>query len=205
MVSEVGRTLATLKAETGLTWDRLADAIGASSGDYVRKVASGARPGQNLARAVGELMATGQVSSPVPRRTTRAGTIARVRAPRAAGTPSRVPAPTRVAATDSRSFFRTPRGRIGWAQNVGGADDRGLRQALASAGRGGKRVHFRVRVPTSDGHTRWVTIGQKGGYRPRDIPRRGDLRAWLGGQIVQTRYGAEYEENDLAEIEVIAE
>lgn len=204
-VSEVGRQLAELKAQTGLSWDRLADAIGASSGTYVRKVASGHRPGANLTRAVGELMSTGQVSRPVPRRTTSTGAIARVRAPRATGAPSRTPAPTRVAATESRSFFRTRRGSIGWAQGVSGADDRELRSALASAGRGRKRVSFRARVPTADGHSRWVTIGQKGGYRPRDIPKRGDLRAWLAGQIVNTRYGAEYEENDMLEIEVIAE
>lgn len=201
-ISEVGRQLAEIKARTGLTWAAIADTIGASSGDYVRKVAAGHRPGANLTRAVDELMSTGQVSRPVPRRTTSAGTVARVRAPRSSGAPSRRPAPTRVAATEGRSLFRGADGRLGWSQNVG-RDRTEFNRALASAGRGGRRVTFRALVRLPNGQTRWVTVGQKGGYLPRRVPRRGDVVEWIrsqGGDRYLEAGGARIEE-----VEVIAE
>src|SRR5690606_8412868 len=128
----------------------LADAIGASSGNYVRKVASGAKPGANLAANVNELMRTGEVTKPVERRLDAQGRRARVRAGREAGTPSRRPAETVVRPPGERTrFFTKANGKRGWTKGTGAADADGVqefRKAVRAAGQGRHRVKLRVRV-----------------------------------------------------------
>src|SRR5690606_4589530 len=125
------------------SWSALADAIGASSGDYVRKVASGAKPGNNLARNVSELMRTGEVSAPAPRRRAATGQRAKVRASRTTGAPSRRPSETVVRPPDQRTrFFTKPDGRRGYTKSTGNATDGAseFRRAIRSAGQGRHRV-----------------------------------------------------------------
>lgn len=206
-VSETGQILAAIKAQTGMTWPQIAGTIGASSGDYVRKVASGAKPGDNLTSAVAQLWQTGRVEAPVPRRRTKAGTIARVRAPASAPAPSRRPSETRITAGKDRQMFRGASGKLGWAQGVG-TDPATFRAAVTAAGRGGRRVTIRARVRGADGRYRWVTLGSKGGYRPRDIPRGVDPASWAisQGSFALAGYGIHAAtEDDVDDIEVIAE
>lgn len=214
MASETGRLLAHIKAETGLSWQAIADTIGASSGDYVRKVASGAKPGNNLTAVVGELLETGQVAKAAPRRRDRAGNVARVRQSRAAqaatGTPSRRPAETTVRAPkDARRVFRGDRGRMGWAQTLDAGDPDAVRAALTSAGRGRRRVVLRARVRDKSGRTRWVEIGSRGGYRPGDVAAgirsHGGVGEWLATQTSGRTYAGTIDASSVEDIEIVAE
>lgn len=197
--SEVGAILAELHARTGLSWSALADTIGASSGDYVRKVASGAKPGNNLAGVVRELMSTGEVSAAVPRRRAASGQIARVRAStRTAGTISRRPSDTAVTApAGARRAFATAGGRMGWARTIeadrGAVSTSDFLDTIRAAGRGRRRVVLRAQVrPRPGAPAEWVVIGEKGGYRPADILARlrkgGSVQAWLADQMSGRKY-----------------
>lgn len=166
-----GLALRALKATTGLSWDRLANVLGASSGDYVRKVAAGQRPGRNLAPNVEQFGRAGRVSRAVPRRTTREGTPAAVRGP--AGTraiPQQQQLARRVRGqySVSETFTRGGRGRIVHVESPrseGRNRDRArasVLEAVAQAQREGKRVRFTLyRVDGSQ-----TTIGGQGGYDP---------------------------------------
>lgn len=209
MASETGALLARLHADTGLSWQALADTIGASSGDYVRKVASGAKPGNNLAGVVGELMSTGSVQRAVPRRRAASGKIARVRAAGATGAPSRRPSETAVRApSEGRRVFTGSKGRLAWARSTGGpTNGAAFRDAIASAGRGRKRVSFRAKMRDANGTERWVTIGGKGGYSPADVrkglARDGGVGDWLAGQVSKRNYAAAG--GTIVDVEVVAE
>lgn len=174
---EVGAALNALKASTGWTWGQLADAVGASSGDYVRKVAAGAKPGLNLAGNVAELGTRGAVTAPVARRTTAAGTVARVRAAAASGAPSRVPAAAARTPTESaRQLYRGAAGRLGWSRDFvlprnapddarrlagfGIVDE--LRSVARGQGRAGQRdVDITVTVQFGDGEERTHSLGRR--------------------------------------------
>lgn len=174
----VGAALAELKASTGWTWAQLADAVGASSGDYVRKIAAGAKPGLNLAGNVDQLRTTGTVTAPVARRTTAAGTVARVRAAASTGAPSRTPAPaSRTPTASARQLYRGAAGRLGWSRDFTlprGASDpaRGavsdavrdeLRSIARGQGRAGHRdVEILVTVRFGDGVERTHSLSRRG-------------------------------------------
>lgn len=203
---EVGAALNALKASTGWTWGQLADAVGASSGDYVRKVAAGAKPGLNLAGNVSELRTTGAVTAPVARRTTAAGTVARVRAAAGTGAPSRVPAAASRTPTESaRQLYRGASGRLGWSRQFGipaGADSiiradaaalvmDELRSVARGQGKAGQRdVEILVTVRFGDGMERTHTLDR----RPvSDLLRGirgdgGDVLDWIEGEF-DGRYG----------------
>lgn len=200
----VGAALASLKAATGWSWAQLADAVGASSGDYVRKVASGAKPGLNLAGNVAELGARGYVTAPVPRRTTASGEIARVRAAGAARSVRPAPAPS-VPSTTARELFRSSAGRLGWSRTFGTPHGAGRQAAgdeivreLRSAGRGqgaaGPRgVSISVRVRFGDGtELEAGSLGQPVPLRIADvlagIRDEGDVFDWIADQW-EGRYG----------------
>lgn len=210
--SETGRILAELKQRTGLSWPALADTLGISSGDYARKVASGAKPGRNIAAVVREAWETGEVTKAVPRRRDASGRIARVRASRTmTGQPSRRPAETALRApSGARRLFATGDGRMGWAQAVPASDgtvDAGdVMDAVRAAGRGRRRVHFRVQVrPRPGAPAHWVTIGEKGGYTPRDVlarMRQLGVEGWLHHQTAGRAYVGT---GGLMAVEVIAE
>lgn len=213
-LNTVQATLAAIKATSGLSWAQVAEVIGASSGDYVRKVASGAKPGRNLAANVAELMQRGQVSAPVPRRTTAAGTTARVRAPRAAdGAASRTPSQQSVVAgPQARRLFRLPSGRLGWQQTTGdprhAEGAREFKRLVSSAGRGRHRVRIKVQVRIH-GQLRWVELGGKGGYLPGEIGKRvrldGGVTQFLATQIEGRTYGGAAVGDEIEDVEVIAE
>lgn len=181
----------------GLTWDQIARSSGASSGDYVRKVAAGVKPGNNLLTNARELAQTGRVAAAAPRRVGAGGELARVRAPAASGAPSRVPTPASFV-PGARTIFQAARdGRAGWQQQTS-APARGIgresaRQevldALRSAARGGRRVEFLVTGADGVPHR----LGGKGGYDAgralRGARREGDDPfSWLEGQF-DGRYG----------------
>jgi hypothetical protein len=190
-VTDTGRILAELHARTGLSWQQLAETIGASSGDYVRKVAGGAKPGNNLAGAVGELMQRGRVVTAPERRRAASGELAKVRAPASSGAPSRIPEQQQVKRAAKREVFRMGGGRLGWTQELAADDPDAIRAAVRSAGRGRHRVSFRVHYIDANGRDRYATVGQKGGYRTADALKRmgSDPVAWLGTQV-GSHYGA---------------
>jgi hypothetical protein len=198
--SDVGLALADIKARTGLSWSGVADLVGASSGDYVRKVASGAKPGDNLRGNVAELLSAGRVAAPVPRRATKAGGLARVRGKRAdpdTGTKSRVPAQQSFQA-DRRQLY-TAAGRLGWTSFVDvesmGHDraNGALYTEIVSAARGRRRIAFLVDQDTDDGPKR-RELGGKGGYNAQTVRRivreefAFDVLEWLSDQF-DGRYG----------------
>lgn len=210
--SATGATLAAIKEQTGLSWSALADVIGASSGDYVRKVASGAKPGNNLASNVAELMRTGEVSRPAPRRVAASGQRARVRASASTGAPSRRPAENVVRPPDQRRrMFRKGDGRMGWTQATGDASSSGadaFRAAVRSAGRGRHRVKLYVRVRDGRGGTKRVEIGERGGYRARDIldglrSNGGDLAQYLASQTAGRSYAGAVNASSIVDVEVV--
>lgn len=205
--TETGRIIARIKSDTGLTWRQLADNIG-SSPEYLRKVASGAKPGNNLRDNVAEFYRAGSVTKPVDRRRDRQGNIAKVRAAAEPGSgkgASRRPGENRVRAT-GKELYRLPSGRLGWTQYVEPLDPPGpLLQSLTSAGRGQKRVRFRVRYRHPSGDRRWAELGTKGGYTPRTAAQgiRAERSAedWLAGQLSMQTY---VPTGELEGVEVIA-
>lgn len=208
MPSATGAILAELKTRTGLTWAQLAQTIGASSGDYVRKVASGARPGRNLDTAVADLMATGRVHEAPARRRAASGELARVRASRSTGAPSRIPEQQAPQGVAPRELFRMSGGRLGWSQGIAADNAEAIRAAIRSAGQGRHRVAFRVTFTDANGHKRVVTLGQKGGYKPRTVlDEMDDPADWLAAEVgARGGYGVgDLEGADLAWIEVVAE
>lgn len=208
------QTIVTIKELTGLTWEQLAEVIGASSGDYVRKVASGAKPGLNLAANVTELMERGAVSAPVPRRVTASGKTAKVRAPKAAeGAASRTPSQQSVVTGENaRRLFRLPNGKLGWQQTTGdprhaeGAKE--FNRLITSAGRGRHRVRLKVHVPVN-GKMRWVDVGGRGGYTTEYIRKRvksdGGVTQFLATQLEGREYGGAAIGDEIDDVEVIAE
>lgn len=165
----VGAQLAALKAASGLTWGELAQTVGASSGDYVRKIAAGVKPGRNLADNVAELLRVGRVARPAPQRVTREGTPARVRAPRAAPEPSRVPEPRRHFTAPPRELYRGTDGKMKWRQPVTAPTSEGagrekareaVMDAVRRAAKGKKHIAFILH--TKGG--RQTMLGGKGGY-----------------------------------------
>lgn len=208
MSAGVGATIAELKARSGLTWGELAEAIGASSGDYVRKVASGAKPGRNLAGAVGQLMTTGRVTDTPARRLTAAGDLARVRAPRSSGAPSRVPdvkAPRPV----PRRLFDIGTGRLGWAKDISAADPDTIRAAVRSAARGRRRVSLRVGYRDSRGKLRYAVIGTKNGYKASGVlSAMNDQGAdeWIHDQLTKAAHnGGSFTAGEIETVEVYAQ
>lgn len=203
--------LRQIKEASSLSWAQIADVLGASSGDYVRKVAAGAKPGANLAPNVAELLTKGEVSKAVPRRTTAAGTVARVRASARTGATSRTPGQTAVVASENtRRLYRLPSGRLGWSQTTGRVDRvdgvAAFRRQVQSAGRGRHRVQLRVKVRGNV----WVTVGGKGGYRGRDIldgiRKAGGVEPWLATQLAGRTYAhTAGGDLDVLDVEVIAE
>jgi hypothetical protein len=208
-MTDIGRTLAELKARTGLTWDQLAGTLGASSGDYVRKVARGAKPGRNLATNVAELMSTGSVRAAVPRRRAASGQIARVRAPAIAEAPSRRPAETAIVG-EGRRLFRTASGRMGWQQDTGTSTG-DFMAAVTSAGRGQHRVRFRVKLtrPTGRGAPFWTDVGARGGYTSAQVRagvrKYGSVTDWLASQMGAKGTGSRGSADDIRDVEIIAE
>jgi hypothetical protein len=73
----------------GMRWSQIATALDRDRAGLAR-VASGKVPGANLQQSLSELVRTGKVSTPPPRRTTKTGNPVRVRGK--AGKPSVVPA-----------------------------------------------------------------------------------------------------------------
>lgn len=207
MISPTGAILASLKARTGLTWGQLADTIGASSGDYVRKVASGAKPGSNLASVVGELMARGEVAKAPARRRAASGAIAKVRAPGATGLPSYRPAETTVR-TPGRHLFRAADGKLGWQQQTGSSTP-DVMGAVASAGRGQHRVRFRVELKRPHGRSIWADVGLKDGYTPAQVRagvrKFGSVVDWLAAQMGHRGAASTGSADDIDDVEVIAE
>lgn len=212
-LSETGATLARIKATTTVTWAQLAKMVGASSGDMVRQVARGSKPGNNLAANVAELMRTGEVKTAVPRRVTKGGKIAAVRAPTKVVDGkvvqgSRQPSENKLAAGTQRLFSKSP-GGVGWTQTTGAPTDKGrghLAQAVTYAVRRGQRVQLRVEVrPDKGGEPRWVEVGSKGGYTAKQITagirKHGSEKAWLHHQLA----GRPYASGSILDVEVIAE
>lgn len=72
----------------GMRWDQIAKALDRDRAGLAR-IASGKVPGENLQQSLSELVRTGKVSTPPPRRTTKSGDPVRVRGK--AGGPSVVP------------------------------------------------------------------------------------------------------------------
>lgn len=79
----------------GMRWSQIATALGRDRAGLAR-VASGKVPGTNLRQSLAELVRTGKVSTPPPRRTTKTGNPVRVRGK--AGKPSVVPADAPIGA-----------------------------------------------------------------------------------------------------------
>lgn len=182
--SEAGALLAELKARSGLSWQALAETIGASSGDYVRKVASGAKPGANLTAAARELTRTGTVTELPSRRRAKSGELARVRAAPATGAKSRQPSEFR--SRDPRSFYKLPGGRYGWSIEFDIGDDDGIAAELDRVKRARGRVSFEAHVVVHTDYgdvAEYVPIGQKGGYTVRDVLARirkaGSVEDWV--------------------------
>lgn len=170
--SDVGRTIAEIKARAGdgLTWDALARRLGASSGDYVRKVASGAKPGHNLRTAVDELMRAGRVQTPVQRRRTKTGELARVRASRATGAPSRVPDPVQLDPTRG-TLSVGPAGALRWSGEYAVTETNAILRHVRGARDSRQRVSFRIHKVDANGKDYWVRVGAKGGYDPQRVLR----------------------------------
>lgn len=189
--TEVGLYIADLKARSGLSWADLASAIGASSGDYVRKVASGAKPGNNLRGAVTELRETGRATTTPERRRAASGELARVRggAPKAPTPPAERP-----------TLFAGRKGELGASQ--AGHRETDLRRILNRAARRNRNVKIKTRAKIN-GTWRDVTIGQKGGYDPRTILEEAgdDILGWVEGKVYQLYDGAEFEESPSVIIE----
>lgn len=104
---------------SGFTWPEVARLTGASSGDYARKVASGAKPGRNIAGNVQALLTTGRQQAPAPRRTDKAGRLARVRGSAATGSRRPPPPPPAVTASSigDRQLYRAAGSRrVGWTR-----------------------------------------------------------------------------------------
>lgn len=99
--------LATLRSQ-GATWTSIAAAVGRDT-RLLYYVANGDKPGHNLIQALTELVDTGEVRNPPPRRQTRRGQRARVRGPE--GT-TLIPAPVRP--------VTRPRQRTGQRPGAGG-------------------------------------------------------------------------------------
>lgn len=206
-----GATIAELKSRSGLTWSQLADALGASSGDYVRKVASGAKPGTNLAGAVSQLMSTGKVSDAPARRMAKSGGLARVRASASTGARSRIPDTTAPTALPRR-LFDIGTGRLGWAQETPIDSPETIAAAIRSAGRGHRRVSFRITYHDKHGRERVKIIGGKGGYSPRRALAefKDGGAGWLADQAGKAagpgNYGdLQIEADDITDVEVYAE
>jgi hypothetical protein len=189
-VSEVGAALAAIKASTGLTWDRLAVVVGASSGDYVRKVAAGKRPGLNLAGNLNELQQKGFVSKAVPRARSKSGDIRPVRASaKATGRKSARPAENILKAPASeRRIFAGPNGKMGYVVSTGDPSTpegaARFRRTLGNV-RAARRIKFNLMIP-ADNHKgyEWVMLGGKGGYRPEAVRAgvrklKGDIVEWF--------------------------
>lgn len=188
-ISAVGHLIAELKASTGLSWAALSDAIGASSGDYIRKVAAGVRPGKNLEGNVRELLTRGEVSRAVPRRRDRAGNIRPVRAK--TGT-SRRPGENVLRQTpEGRRIFRGEKG-LGYTVSTGEFPTPGeanFRKAITSAAKGHRRgvprrLSFVVSVREGITGVEYnYPLGTKGGYTPQQVregvKQAGSVEEWL--------------------------
>jgi hypothetical protein len=104
--------------------------------------------------------------------------------------------------------FVGDKGRVGWARSTGAPTDAAtFRETLASAGRGRKRVSFRVKTRDARGTERWTTIGSKGGYSAADVragvKRDGSVANWLTGQASNRNYFAAG--GEILDVEVVAE
>ena len=222
-ISEVGLILADLKASTGFTWQQISDALGASSGTYVRKVAAGHRPGENLKGNLAELLRRGQVSKAVPRRKAKSGHLARVRVKdarrEALGQKAARPAENVLRAPEQgRRLFRGETGKLGWTVRTGNPDTEAGRKAffaaLTSAGRGRKRVKFRIELNMTytirSAASVIVEIGGNGGYKPAAvraaIKASGGIVEWLLSQAPTGKLssGSALETGDILDIEVVA-
>lgn len=201
--------LRELKDQSGLSWAGLSDMLGASSGDFVRKVASGARPGRNIEPNVRELYNMGAVSRPVERRRTKSGKVAKVRGTKDAG--SYTPSENQLRApAEAREMFRTAKDRLGWKKATGSPDspENDFVATVRSAGRGRRRVKFRAHVRMANGSLKWVEVGSKSGYRPRDVlagvrALGGSVTEWVMTQTANRKY--ELQGGQILDVEVIAE
>lgn len=205
--TDVGRRIAEIKSRSGVTWDALARRLGASSGDYVRKVASGAKPGNNLRGAVDELMTAGRVQSAVPRRRTKAGELARVRAPRAAGGSIR---PAETVPDPTRGYMSAgPAGSLRWSGEYAIEDMDGIRKTIRAARDARKRVSFRLHyVDMESGRDVYVQVGSKSGYDPRVVLRKirsnAGAIAWFEEQSQGRKYVTQRRRLVLVGVEVYA-
>ncbi|GAA0310901.1 hypothetical protein [Kineococcus aurantiacus] len=187
-----GRSAADLIADLrayGLSTTEIARELGRSP-RMIRKVVRGESSGQLYVAALEELERTGRSRTPPPRRRGRDGELVRVRAPRAAGQPTRRPseptgAPEVPAPPAGPSARRRPAGPGAYRSETtylpGGArqhlvtaprsDGPGRERArqrlleilrsAARSQRGGRR-NVRFRLTLVDGTT--VEVGAKGGY-----------------------------------------
>lgn len=173
----VGLALTAIKKASGMSWPELARTLGASSGDYVRKVASGAKPGRNLAGNVETFQQAGRVYQPVPRRKAPGtGLPARVRARGG----SRVPEPTQLRRRVRGQYGETTTYARGGATAIhhvelprteGIGRERGreaVMRIVRQAARDGKRVRFVLARQGGDS----TPLGRHGGYDPRGFLQR---------------------------------
>jgi hypothetical protein len=173
-MSDVGDALRALKASSRLTWDQLASSLGASSGDYVRKVASGAKPGRNLAPNVAELTARGKVSAPVRRRHNAAGQTARVRGKTGSVVPVQQKPAKALRGSYSTTTQLTGQGKIVTVtapKSDGVGRERG-RLAIMDAARQAKKNGSRIRFVIRNDAGASIPLGGHGGYNPADFLAR---------------------------------
>lgn len=196
--------------EEGHTWAFLAEQLGYAPGegaDFVRKVASGAKRGANLAERVDELTRVGKVRKPVERRASKDGP-ARVRgkhrgeAPRPVHVRKAPPASSLTAEGGWRATVDvepTPARFLDGDRNVTSPVDYDAalaqreedRQALLGlvrrAAQGRRRVAFRVWMgrERGEGDPPPVELYMKGGYAASTVLAQmraegDDPLAWLG-------------------------
>lgn len=212
-MSAAGDAIRALQA-AGVSIPEQARAIGRDP-SYLRQIAAGKKPGDALGGPLQSLLQTGRVPGPLARRTTRAGTLAKVRAPRTAGVPSVVP-PAPPRGSQAGTSFLAGGGRLTRAElqppttRVRNAAREQLLAAIRSAARGKQRLVFHIDL--ADG--RRATLGGKGGYQAANRGRsRGvlaqvrdegnDPLAWLVDQLDAAGYSID-SLGDLAAVEISA-
>ncbi|MCW2897773.1 MAG: hypothetical protein JWO67_38 [Streptosporangiaceae bacterium] len=166
---------------------------------FLRQVAAGRKVGASLEGPLRALRTTGRAPGPVPYATGASGAPRRVRAPRAAGVPSVVPAAA-PAATRAPITHVAGGGRITRVE-IPRRDREVARQQLLKTMRDAAYAHQRLtfHVETRDG--RRLTLGAKGGYQAANRARSksrgvlaqvrdegGDPLDWLLAQLDAAGY-----------------
>lgn len=186
-----------IKAAYGMTWKEMGSTMGRSE-KMMRKLATGQTSGENYRASLEELHDHGTVEHLTPRRRTKDGTLAPVRAKKGAETKSVVP-------TDTRGSSRSSPARTRWAHRTqflpGGARQRratfnpksgtptntrgneafknDLRSTTRSQSRVDKRVKVTVTVKDSNGRLHDYAVGSKSGFHASDV--LSDIRTDHGG------------------------